>query len=339
MGSMKALIAHRPKDVSIGDWEDPSPGEHDAVVAVASCGVCGTDRHIADGTYPAKYPNVLGHEIAGTVVSVGRGVDRVNEGDRVAVDPNIADHECTPCRRGDVHLCENLSAIGVTRAGGMAPQVLVPQSQLYRIPNSLALDEAAFAEPLSCVVHGLERVKVQSGGTVAILGAGSIGLLAAQAVREIGAASVVMSEPSAVRRDLAESLGADEVYTPEMMEHDSHSEEYDLVLECSGNPEALLTAVRLARRGADILLFGVSPQGVKVAIEPYELYRKELRLVASNINPFTMEKAVALLAAGTVKVQGIVSHPVGLADLPKLLLGKPAPDEIKAALRFSPTPG
>ena len=93
---MKALIAHRPKDVSIGDWEDPSPGEHDAVVAVASCGVCGTDRHIADGTYPAKYPNVLGHEIAGTVVSVGRGVDRVNEGDRVAVDPNIADHECTP---------------------------------------------------------------------------------------------------------------------------------------------------------------------------------------------------------------------------------------------------
>jgi 2-desacetyl-2-hydroxyethyl bacteriochlorophyllide A dehydrogenase len=335
---MKALVVQRPKEVAIGDWEDPIPGELDAVVAVASCGVCGTDRHIAEGSYPATYPNVLGHEISGTVVAVGSGVDRVARGDRVAVDPNIADHECSACRRGDVHLCENLSAIGVTRPGGMAPRVLVPQSQLYRLPEKLSLDDAAFAEPLSCIVHGLERVHVQSGGTAAILGAGSVGLLAIQAVREIGAASVIVSEPSALRRDRAEALGADEVYTPEMMEHDSHSEEYDLVIDCSGTPEAVTTAVRLARRGADILLFGVAPKGAKVPLEPYELYRKELRLVASNINPFTMEKAIALLAAGTVKVDGIVTHAVGLGDLPKLLLGRQGPDAIKAALRFEQTP-
>src|SRR5579864_2834741 len=320
---MKALVAHKPKELSVSDWENPTPGPLDAVVAVAACGVCGTDRHIADGTYPAKYPNVLGHEISGTVVAVGGSVDRVREGDRVAIDPNISCHECTPCRRGDVHLCENLVAIGVTRAGGMAPRVLAPHQQLYRIPDGLSLDDAAFAEPLSCVVHGLERVKMQPGGSVAILGAGSIGLLTQQAVREIGASSVVISEPSATRRDLAEALGADEVYTPEMVEHESHTEAYDLVIDCSGNPEAVLTAIRLARRGADILLFGVPPAGARVVVEPYELYRKELRLVASNINPFTMEKAVALLAAGTVKVSTIVSQRVGLDDLPKLLLGKP----------------
>jgi threonine dehydrogenase-like Zn-dependent dehydrogenase len=217
----------------------------------------------------------------------------------------------------------------------MAPFVLAPHSQLYRIPNNLSLDDAAFAEPLSCVVHGLERVKVQSGGTVVILGAGSIGLLTQQAVREIGAASVVVSEPSTIRRDLAEALGADEVYTPEMIEHDSHTEAYDLVIDCSGNPEAILSAIRLARRGADILLFGVPPAGARVLVEPYELYRKELRLVASNINPFTMEKAIALLAAGTVKVDKIVSQRVALDDLPALLLGKPSPQEVKAALRFS----
>jgi L-iditol 2-dehydrogenase len=331
---MKALVVQRPKEASVADWEDPTPGEHDVVVAVASCGVCGTDRHIADGSYPARYPNVLGHEISGKVIAVGSGVDRVNQGDRVAVDPNIPDHECAACRRGDIHLCENLSAIGVTRAGGMAPKVLVPQSQVYRLPEKLSLEDAAFTEPLSCIVHGLERVKIQPGGTVAILGAGSIGLLAAQAVREIGASAVVMSEPSPVRRERAEALGADEVYTPEMMEHDSHTEEYDLVLECSGNPEAVTTAIRLARRGADVLLFGVAPRGAKVAVEPYELYRKELRIVASNINPFTTEKAVALLGAGTVKVDGIVTHPVGLDDLPNMLLGKLPPDLIKAALRF-----
>lgn len=332
---MKALIVHKPKDVSVGDWEDPKPGPLDAVVAVVSCGVCGTDRHIADGTYPAKYPNVLGHEVAGTVVAIGSSVDKISEGDRVAIDPNIADHECSACRRGDVNLCENLSAIGVTRPGGMAPKVLAPQSQLYRIPKHLSLEDAAFAEPLSCIIHGLERVKEVSGGTVAILGAGSMGLLTQQAVREIGAASVVVSEPSSLRRELAERLGADEVYTPEMIEHDSHTEAYDLVIECSGSPEAVGTAIRLARRGADVLLIGVAPKGAKVAVEPYELYRKELRLIASNINPFTMEKAVALLAAGTVKTDGIVSQTVGLEDLPNILLNKPSPQEIKVALRFS----
>ncbi|MDQ6767655.1 MAG: zinc-dependent alcohol dehydrogenase family protein [Candidatus Eremiobacteraeota bacterium] len=332
---MRAVVAHKPKTISVAEWDDPTVGPGDAVVAVAACGICGTDRHIADGTYPATYPNVLGHEIAGTVSAVAEGVDRVKVGDRVAIDPNIADHECTPCRRGDVHLCEHLSAIGVTRAGGMAPHVLAPEAQLYRIPDSLSLDDAAFAEPLSCVIHGLERIKMQPGGTVAVLGAGSIGLLTQQAVREFGAASVIISEPSAVRRDLAEKLGADEVYTPEMIEHDSHTEEYDLVIECSGNPDAVQTAIRLARRGADVLLFGVAPMGAKVVVEPYELYRKELRLVASNINPFTMEKAVAMLASRIVKVDGIVSQVVGLDDIPNLLLSKPSPQEVKAALRFS----
>ncbi|MBV8461047.1 MAG: zinc-dependent alcohol dehydrogenase family protein [Candidatus Eremiobacteraeota bacterium] len=331
---MKALVVHKPKAVSVSDWDDPAPASGEVVVTVASCGVCGTDRHIAEGTYPATYPNVLGHEIAGTITSVGQGVTDFREGDRVAVDPNIADHECPPCKRGEVNLCEHLVAIGVSRAGGMAPKVAVPAGQLYKIPPDLSLEEAAFAEPLSCIIHGLDRVKLQPGGTVAILGAGSIGLLAQQAVREF-AASVIVSEPNAARREIAESLGADEVYTPEMIEHDSHTEEYDLVIDCTGSAGALPTAIRLARRGADILLFGVAPSGAKAQVEPYELYRKELRIAASNLNPFTMEKAVAMLASRTVKVDGIVSHVVSLDELPQLLLNAPPAGEVKAALRFS----
>jgi 2-desacetyl-2-hydroxyethyl bacteriochlorophyllide A dehydrogenase len=331
---MKALVAHKPKSVSVSDWEDPTPAAGEVLIGVAACGMCGTDRHIVEGSYPATYPNVLGHEIAGTIEAIGEGVTDFAAGDRVAIDPNIPDHECPFCKRGEVNLCEHLIAIGVTRAGGMAPKVAVPAGQLYKIPPDLSLEDAAFAEPLSCIIHGLDRVKVQPGGTVAILGAGSIGLLAQQAVREF-AASVVVSEPSAARRDIAESLGADEVYTPEMIEHDSHTEEYDLVIDCTGNAGALPTAIRLARRGADILLFGVAPQGARAQVEPYELYRKELRIAASNLNPFTMEKAVALLGARTVKVDGIVSHAVSLDELPQLLLNSPPAGEVKAALRFS----
>jgi len=196
---MKALVVHKPKMVSVSDWDDPAPATGEVVVAVASCGVCGTDRHIAEGTYPATYPNVLGHEIAGTIAAVGQNVTDFAEGDRVAVDPNIADHECPPCKRGEVNLCEHLVAIGVSRAGGMAPKVAVPAGQLYKIPPDLSLEDAAFAEPLSCIIHGLDRVKLQPGGTVAILGAGSIGLLAQQAVREFAASSRLRAERGAAR--------------------------------------------------------------------------------------------------------------------------------------------
>lgn len=332
---MDALVVQKPGDVAVREWADPAPGPKDVLVEVASCGVCGTDRHIAEGTYPATYPNVLGHEFAGTIVAVGDAVAPLNVGDLVAIDPNIPDYQCPACRRGDIHLCERLQAVGVTRAGGMAPLVAVPQTQAYRLPSGLSLEQAAFAEPLSCVIHGLERIALPLGGSVAILGAGSIGLLMQQAVRAMGASSVVVSEPSPSRRNLAEELGADEVYTPEMIEHESHAEGYDLVVDCTGNPEVVASTIRLARRGADILLFGVAPAGKKTLLEPYELYRKELRLVASNINPFTMDKALSMLAAGRVKVERIVSQRVSLQELPKLLLSKPSPDEVKIALALA----
>lgn len=316
-------------------WDEGEPQDFDVAVKVAACGVCGTDRHIADGTYPAAYPNVLGHEFAGTITAVGSMADKLKVGDAVAIDPNISCHECTPCRRGDVHLCERLEAIGVTRPGGMAPHIVVPQSQAYKLPAGLSLRDAAFAEPLSCVIHGVRRVVTPLGASAVILGAGSIGLLMLQVLRSAGASSVTVSEPSPARRDLAEELGADEVYTPEMIEHSSHTAAYDVVVDCTGTPAVLPTAVRLARRGADILLFGVAPAGKPVAIEPYELYRKELRLTASNINPFTMGSAITMLAERTVQVEKIVSDRVELADLPKLLLGKPAADEVKIALEFA----
>ncbi|MDQ6781502.1 MAG: zinc-dependent alcohol dehydrogenase family protein [Candidatus Eremiobacteraeota bacterium] len=329
---MDALVVSKPGEVGVRTLPDPAPGPGEVLIEVAACGVCGTDRHIAAGTYPAVYPAVLGHEFAGTIGAVGDGVFLLKAGDQVAIDPNIPCHQCAPCRRGDIHLCERLQAIGVTRAGGMARWVVVPQAQAYLLPARLSTQAAAFAEPLSCIIHGLERVRVPLAGSVAILGAGSIGLLLQQAVRAFGAASVVVSEPSRARRDLAEQLGADEVYTPDMMEHASHSDAYDLVVDCTGNSEVAASSVRLARRGADILLFGVAPAGARTTLEPYELYRKELRLTASNINPFAMQKALDMIASGLVQVDRIVSQRVGLEDLPALLLAKPSPDEVKIAL-------
>lgn len=331
---MQALVFLGPGKAVVRDWQPPALGPHDVRVDVAACGVCGTDRHIVSGEYPAAAPNVLGHEFSGIVGEVGSAVDRLRPGDLVAIDPNIADGECAACRRGDVHLCERMQAVGVTRPGGMAPHAVVPSTQAYKIPDGLSLDAAAFAEPLSCVVHGLERVRPPLGFRALVLGAGSIGLLMLQALRAIGAGRVVVSEPSAPKRALASSLGADAALEPAELADPWHRDAYDLVVDCTGAPPLLKTAVDAARRGGDVLLFGVAPKGRATEIEPYELYRKELRIVASNVNPHTMGKALALLGSGVVRTSGIVSHRVALEQLPDVLLSPPAPDEIKAAVYF-----
>src|SRR5579872_1425202 len=133
MERMDALVVEKPGDVAVRSWPEPQPGPADVLVEVANCGLCGTDRHIAAGSYPAVYPLVLGHEFAGTIVAVGEQVTALSVGERVAIDPNIPCHQCVPCRRGDIHLCERLQAVGVTRQGGMSAHVVVPQTQAYRL--------------------------------------------------------------------------------------------------------------------------------------------------------------------------------------------------------------
>lgn len=335
---MKALVVRRPKDVAVVDWEESGASSGDVVVAVSACGVSSVDRLIADGNYPAQYPAIIGQEIAGTIQTGNAPAGRA-KGERVVIDPYIPDRTCAHCLRGDVNLCEHLSVVGVSRAGGMATRVVVPADQVYQFPQRLSFAEAIFAEPLSCVLHGLERMRMQPGSAVAILGAGPAGLLMLQVLREARAGAVVVAEPLAARRELAEQLGADEVYTPEMMEHESHNEAYDVVIDCSGFSDSLNTAVRLVRRGGDVLLFSVLKPGSRSAVEPFELFRKELRLVTSYGNRANLEKAISLLAEDKVKVADLLTHSVALSQLPQILLAKRPADEVKVVVTFQESAG
>lgn len=143
-----------PKQFRIDDYTLPKISDHEVLVQVAACGVCGTDFHIFSGEAPAILPLIPGHEFSGRVVSCGNLVKRLNTGDRVCIDPNIPCGYCGFCREGKINFCENLQAIGVTRNGGFAEYAIVPQSQVYLIPSSLNFQTAAFSEPLSCCIHG-----------------------------------------------------------------------------------------------------------------------------------------------------------------------------------------
>lgn len=190
---MKAVVFEAVNEFVITDFPDPELTADEVLVKVAACGLCGTDLHILKGEYPSTFPLIPGHEFAGAIVQVGPAVKEFKPGDRVCIDPNIYCRRCSFCRQGKVHLCENLFPIGVRRHGGFAEFCAVPQSQVYSLPGHVDFTEAALAEPLSCVLHGIELAEIRPGRTVLILGGGAIGGLLTQLARLAGAARVILS--------------------------------------------------------------------------------------------------------------------------------------------------
>jgi threonine dehydrogenase-like Zn-dependent dehydrogenase len=197
---VKAAVVERPEVVRIEEREVPQPGAEEVLIRVRACGVCGTDVHILHAGFRADYPVIPGHEFAGEVVSVGDRVTHVRPGEPVVIDPNITCGVCPYCRRGLVHLCENLIALGVNLPGGFEEFCVAPAKQVYRLPDGLSWEEAAFVEPLACCVHGIDRAGISAGDSVVVIGAGPIGLLMVQLARLEGAREVIVSEPMACSR-------------------------------------------------------------------------------------------------------------------------------------------
>ncbi|HLX13064.1 MAG TPA: zinc-dependent alcohol dehydrogenase family protein, partial [Bacteroidota bacterium] len=297
---MKVVLFEKPGSlrVTAKDLRPLKAGE--VLVHVDACGVCGTDVHIVEGTSRSTPPVVLGHEYAGTIEDIAVEQNGLKVGDRVAIDPNISCGVCFYCRRGLVHLCSNLRALGVDIDGGMAEKCIVPYKQLYAIPEKLSIEASAFIEPVSCVIHGIDKAGIRAGDTVVILGGGTIGLMMLQLVRAAGAAKIIVIEPLEHKRKIAQRLGADEILDPTKIDlvsaiMDLTNVGADVVIECVGRPQTMQTAIDLARRGGTVEFFGVCPIGQTISVEPNKIYFKELTIVGSYVNPNTFSRAIAAL--------------------------------------------
>ncbi|MGC9520815.1 MAG: zinc-dependent alcohol dehydrogenase family protein [Anaerolineae bacterium] len=301
---MRALVIRQPGQSEVQAIPRPEPGPGEVLVKVAACGICGTDVHIFRGEYMGDYPITPGHEFSGEVVEVGGGVRRIAVGDRVAVEPNIACGNCYNCLNNRQNFCLNWQAIGVTRPGGMAEYVVAPEEAVFDI-STLSYEEAAFVEPLSCVVHGIERAQIRLGDRIAILGAGPIGLLLLQVALRRGTVDVTMLERQQARGELAKALGAgrwvrdlDEL--PEGV--------YDVVIDATGAVPVMARTLSLARKGGTILLFGVPPRGAELELDAFTIFEKGLTLRSSYTSRRNSYQAIALLQSGHVQVADLVSH-------------------------------
>lgn len=333
---MLAARLHAPERLIIEEVPRPVPGPHDLLVKVEACGICGSDRHMYRGEFPTTKPVTLGHEFSGIVVEAGAAVEGFRIGTRVTGDPNIACGECADCLGGRPNLCHELSAIGVHRDGGFAEYVLVPEAQAVALPPSLSPLHGAFCEPVSCCLHAIDVARIPRGGSVVILGGGVIGLLMVELALRAGAGTVVLSTRQAPRRALALELGAQHVVDaggdPVAAVAAILPRGGDVVLECAGVGETFVQAIAMARRGGAVVFFGVVPEGEQVAVSPFELLTKELRLESAWLNPLTHPRAAELIATGALSLDRLITRTISLAEVPGAIAAAPVFGEIKLVM-------
>lgn len=324
---MKAAVFYGEKDLRIEEIEIPKPGCGEVLLKIHACGVCGTDVHIYEGDEgAAKSPagTVLGHEFSGEIVEVGKGVTRLKAGDRVCVDPNKLCGKCEYCLSGIGHFCENMVGIGTTVNGGFAEYCVIPQEQAYVISDNLTFEEAAMAEPVACCLHGIDLCEIHPGDTVAVFGMGMIGLLMMQLARISGAAKIIAIEPVEVKRNQALQLGADLVIDPinedikEVLAANNIGR-VNTVIECVGRIDSMKQAMEIAGKKSVVMLFGLTRPQEELPVKPFDLFRKEITLKASFINPYTQQRAVALIESGKIDVKSMISNRLPLEELEKVL--------------------
>jgi 2-desacetyl-2-hydroxyethyl bacteriochlorophyllide A dehydrogenase len=279
------------------------------LIKVLASGICGTDIHILEGEYLGDYPVIPGHEFSGVVEQVGQAVSRIKVGDKVAVEPNIACDNCRYCLNNQQNFCENWQAIGVTLPGGMAELVIAPEKAVFNI-GELEFEEGAFVEPLSCVLHGIQKIRIRLADRVAIVGAGPIGNLLLQVVKTQGAQCVTVVELDEVRAEAAQAAGADEVYRSL---DDLPKDAFEVVIDATGVIPVMARTPEFARKGGRILLFGV-PQKSNIKFDAFTLFQKGLTLLTSYTSVRNSLQAIDLLKNKRINVKPLISHHLPLSE-------------------------
>ncbi|MFK8035725.1 MAG: alcohol dehydrogenase catalytic domain-containing protein [Hyphomicrobiales bacterium] len=325
---MKAALFTGKNETQFTNLPDPKAGADEVVVEVKASGICHTDYEVLKDNYgTGAFPVVPGHEYSGVVVDVGSGVTNVRLGDRVAVDPNFECGTCRACRRGWAHLCDNLGAYGVTTHGGFAEFSVVSASNVHAI-GELSFLQAALAEPVGCVMNGVDAVHAPWMEEALIFGAGPMGLLMGMALKAEGISSVTFCDISDSRLDLASSFGFDAVSSGSDDLQKWHHRS-DLVVEATGVPAVAAGLTNYIANGGKGLFFGVCPSDAKIEVAPFELFRRQLTLAGSHSLNHNIPRSLEIIAGLGSDIDRVVSHRSLLTDISHYLATSPPNDSLK----------
>ena len=318
---MQAVLFTGRDEVALADVPDPHPGPGEVVVEVHASGICHTDIEVLRGNYgTSAFPVVPGHEYAGVIAELGEGVEGLRVGDRVVVDPNLECGSCRACRKGWAHLCEALGAYGVTRHGGFADRSLVRSAAVLPI-GDMAFEIAALAEPLGCVLNGLEAARAERATNALIFGAGPIGLLLAIGMKVAGVRDIALVDLDESRLAFAESFGFGAVAAGSA-DLEAWREATDLVADATGVTAVAGNLIRYVASGGTGLFFGVCPSDARIEIAPFELFRRQITLAGSHSLNHNIPQALSALRAFGDDIGRLVSHRLPLDEVAKVFDGK-----------------
>jgi threonine dehydrogenase-like Zn-dependent dehydrogenase len=304
------------------DEERPIPqptGPQDVLVRIEACGICGTDLNIlaVPPAHKATPGIVIGHEGIGTVLETGPAVSGLQPGDRVVLAPRLTCGQCAYCRRGLDNQCTHYQTIGTTVDGAFAPYLLAPARALFKIDLSVPREDAVAFEPLSCVVGALARVRVQAGDNVLVIGGGPMGLLFAQMARTLGAGKVLVADMAPYRLGFAQTIGVDEAINVKEVNlaeavKASTGLGADLVIDAVGNQ--LDGAIRCARRGGQVILFGLRPHD-HPPVNQYTITRYDLTVHGAFVGLHPFAQTIQLLESRRIQPSALVTHRLTLSEL------------------------
>ncbi|HEX6115236.1 MAG TPA: L-idonate 5-dehydrogenase [Geminicoccaceae bacterium] len=317
---MRACVLHRARDLRLEERAAAPLGPDQVRVRVGAGGICGSDLHYyfegRVGDFAVREPLILGHEVAGDVVEIGRAVARVRIGDRVAVNPSRPCWRCRACQEGRTNLCARMSFYGSAAVfphvqGAFQEQLVCDESQCHVVPPSTPYAVAAMAEPLAVCLHAVRRAGPLLGRRVLITGCGPIGALTCLAARAAGAAHVTVTDVVDPPLRVAEDIGADETINaagaPERIAaYQADKGWFDVALEASGSPQALITCLACTRPGGRIVQLGMLPSG-DIALPLTSITPKEIELIGTFRFHEEFGLAVAALASGRFDVSPVLS--------------------------------
>ncbi len=309
---MRQVVLAEPGALRVEEGAVPEPGPGDLRVRAEVVGICGSDLHALAGEHPfIDLPVVPGHEAAGIVDAVGPEVEGFAVGDSVLLEPNLVDHSCVYCRAGRYNLCEDLQVVGCQTAGALAGAFVAPAERFHPVPEAMSMAEAAMVEPLSTSTHAVRVAEGVAGKTVAVLGAGSIGLLTLLTARGSGAAAIAVTDPLQAKRSLALKLGADLAIDPASSEAIAEIRRTlprrpDVVFDCVSSQASIDQAIALALKGGTVVVVGV-PRG-PVSIPLHLVQDRELRLQGTAMYVREdVERAIELIASGRVPARRLIT--------------------------------
>jgi len=321
---MRVAMYYRNTDVRLQQMPKPEIGPGEILVKVISSGICGSD--VMEWYRIKRAPLVLGHEIAGDVVEVGKEVKTYKVGQRVFVSHHVSCGECIYCRKGHESTCDRLRTTNF-HPGGFAEFIRVPEvnvkSGVYVLPKELTYDDGAFIEPLACVVRGFRLGGFRKGQTVLVLGSGIAGLLQVKLAKALGAGEIIATDISGYRLDAARRFGADVVLNaiydvPKLVREANGGRGADFVIVCAGAPKVIDQALKSVDRGGSVLLFAPPKPGILVPVPFGDLWKDEISITMTYAgSPRDINEAIELLHTKKVVVSDMITHRFGLAGTGK----------------------